>query len=132
MFFVFNQKTAYEMRISDWSSDVCSADLLVVVERLTIKTLEPVDLGEHIVAQHRPVELAVGDVPAELARVVDILGEMRAVNEQFLGHAAADDTGAADPILLRHRHARAVRGPDAHAAAAPRTRPRDTEDKRKE
>src|SRR3546814_1221476 len=28
MFFFFNQKTAYEMRISDWSSDVCSSDLL--------------------------------------------------------------------------------------------------------
>src|SRR3546814_13664829 len=33
--FFFKQKTAYEMRISDWSSDVCSSDLL-----------EP--LGEHI------------------------------------------------------------------------------------
>src|SRR3546814_4485543 len=28
--FVFKQKTAYEMRISDWSSDVCSSDLLLV------------------------------------------------------------------------------------------------------
>src|SRR3546814_8858530 len=27
MFFLFKQKTAYEMRISDWSSDVCSSDL---------------------------------------------------------------------------------------------------------
>src|SRR3546814_6459834 len=27
-FFVFQQKTAYEMRISDWSSDVCSSDLV--------------------------------------------------------------------------------------------------------
>src|SRR3546814_5078622 len=27
-FFFFNQKTAYEMRINDWSSDVCSSDLL--------------------------------------------------------------------------------------------------------
>src|SRR3546814_6236330 len=26
-FFVFKQKTAYDMRISDWSSDVCSSDL---------------------------------------------------------------------------------------------------------
>src|SRR3546814_1335457 len=26
-FFVFKQKTAYEVRISDWSSDVCSSDL---------------------------------------------------------------------------------------------------------
>src|SRR3546814_14798266 len=29
-FFFFKQKTAYEMRISDWSSDVCSSDLVVV------------------------------------------------------------------------------------------------------
>src|SRR3546814_3673468 len=27
----FKQKTAYEMRISDWSSDVCSSDLAVVI-----------------------------------------------------------------------------------------------------
>src|SRR3546814_5571220 len=27
LFFVFKQKTVYEMRISDWSSDVCSSDL---------------------------------------------------------------------------------------------------------
>src|SRR3546814_9766732 len=30
-FFFFKQKTAYEMRISDWSSDVCSSDLLPAV-----------------------------------------------------------------------------------------------------
>src|SRR3546814_6616883 len=28
-FFFFKQKTAYEMRISDWSSDVCSSDLTI-------------------------------------------------------------------------------------------------------
>src|SRR3546814_2918831 len=32
-FFFFKQKTAYEMRISDWSSDVCSSDLLVTIWR---------------------------------------------------------------------------------------------------
>src|SRR3546814_5287 len=32
-FFFFKQKTAYEMRISDWSSDVCSSDLLVLEGR---------------------------------------------------------------------------------------------------
>src|SRR3546814_20348729 len=31
-FFFFKQKTAYEMRISDWSSDVCSSDLVVILE----------------------------------------------------------------------------------------------------
>src|SRR3546814_1659331 len=33
--FFFKQKTAYEMRISDWSSDVCSSDLLVEVSTRT-------------------------------------------------------------------------------------------------
>src|SRR3546814_2958917 len=32
-FFFFKQKTAYEMRISDWSSDVCSSDLAVYTQR---------------------------------------------------------------------------------------------------
>src|SRR3546814_6649084 len=33
MFFFFKQKTAYEMRISDWSSDVCSSDLWAAASR---------------------------------------------------------------------------------------------------
>src|SRR3546814_1819541 len=32
-FLFFKQKTAYEMRISDWSSDVCSSDLLGGIHR---------------------------------------------------------------------------------------------------
>src|SRR3546814_5557748 len=35
IFFFFKQKTAYEMRISDWSSDVCSSDLFVPRHDLT-------------------------------------------------------------------------------------------------
>src|SRR3546814_4692255 len=34
LFFFFKQKTAYECRIGDWSSDVCSSDLLVVLTAL--------------------------------------------------------------------------------------------------
>src|SRR3546814_10338063 len=33
IFFFFKQKTAYEMRISDWSSDVCSSDLVQADEQ---------------------------------------------------------------------------------------------------
>src|SRR3546814_1147452 len=33
-FFFFKQKTAYEMRISDWSSDVCSSDLKYSTEEM--------------------------------------------------------------------------------------------------
>src|SRR3546814_969186 len=56
-FFFFKQKTAYEMRISDWSSDVCSSDL-IDAEQAALLLLQPlpqrkravavdVDLGEH-------------------------------------------------------------------------------------
>src|SRR3546814_3031884 len=36
VFFFFKQKTAYEMRISDWSSDVCSSDLTLDEVRETL------------------------------------------------------------------------------------------------
>src|SRR3546814_5392197 len=36
-FFFFKQKTAYEMRISDWSSDVCSSDLKFFVGWLKLE-----------------------------------------------------------------------------------------------
>src|SRR3546814_11614480 len=41
--FFFKQKTAYEMRISDWSSDVCSSDLLLTREAIGIyaRALKP-------------------------------------------------------------------------------------------
>src|SRR3546814_21093075 len=44
IFFFFKQKTAYEMRISDWSSDVCSSDLRPERER------EMVDAGNSLIA----------------------------------------------------------------------------------
>src|SRR3546814_6458244 len=63
VFFFFKQKTAYEMRISDWSSDVCSSDLRLMVQlRRTRrrnakcfanggKTLPFTALAHHIVAE---------------------------------------------------------------------------------
>src|SRR3546814_7995792 len=55
VFFVFKQKTAYEMRISDWSSDVCSSDLrrkpvaAVAVDRIVHPGLEArVGLRTHV------------------------------------------------------------------------------------
>src|SRR3546814_11245267 len=39
-FFFFKQKTAYEMRISDWSSDVCSSDLLKWIRSISTQSAE--------------------------------------------------------------------------------------------
>src|SRR3546814_6262205 len=41
--FFFKQKTAYEMRISDWSSDVCSSDLPVDLHLIEIEHARPFD-----------------------------------------------------------------------------------------
>src|SRR3546814_10809535 len=57
-FFFFKQKTAYEMRISDWSSDVCSSDLAVV---------EPGALPAQ-----RPAARLAGDVVGAVARDEDM------------------------------------------------------------
>src|SRR3546814_9310711 len=40
LFFFFNQKTAYEMRIRDWSSDVCSSDLGEAPGQRTVGALD--------------------------------------------------------------------------------------------
>src|SRR3546814_10475176 len=52
-FFFFKQKTAYEMRISDWSSDVCSSDLdylKILAEPVELAQM-PLD-GEPLVLRH--------------------------------------------------------------------------------
>src|SRR3546814_21187018 len=41
VFFFFKQKTAYEMRISDWSSDVCSSDLATAGTGGGVRCREP-------------------------------------------------------------------------------------------
>src|SRR3546814_8397185 len=68
--FFFKQKTAYEMRISDWSSDVCSSDLTVgsrrALERRAIGAVAAiadgieVELAEEAAAEQRSEERRVG------------------------------------------------------------------------
>src|SRR3546814_4674263 len=67
-FFFFKQKTAYEMRISDWSSDVCSSDLLAALNGwLRPKLIVPVH-GE-IRHMHEQARFAVEQgVPAALVQ----------------------------------------------------------------
>src|SRR3546814_5226618 len=48
LFFVFKQKTAYEMRISDWSSDVCSSDLDRAALRAVFR-----GIGHEVAQDHR-------------------------------------------------------------------------------
>src|SRR3546814_18029609 len=76
VFFFFKQKTAYEMRISDWSSDVCSSDLSAYweggkglgseggIECLAVNdTKGPVNPGDTVTARLRVMYNPGGGTP---------------------------------------------------------------------
>src|SRR3546814_3630582 len=71
MFFFFKQKTAYEMRISDWSSDVCSSDLRIE----EVVTMSDPITNDRPVFTGQPIPLAVR-VPEELARFLELLSDI--------------------------------------------------------
>src|SRR3546814_2159810 len=73
-FFFFKQKTAYEMRISDWSSDVCSSDLMIV--------------GGDYVFVHAGVRPGV-------ALKKQRPGDLRWIREEFLGESG----GGSAPVI---------------------------------
>src|SRR3546814_3817875 len=77
VFFFFKQKTAYEMRISDWSSDVCSSDLATDRDGKMVTTQEALRIEEKILdlvkegnGAANPV-LSAADAPARLQAVAE-------------------------------------------------------------
>src|SRR3546814_7768014 len=76
-FFFFKQKTAYEMRISDWSSDVCSSDLdYDTSDRLYFEPLTFEDVME-IIELEKPKGVILqfgGQTPLKLARALEAAG----------------------------------------------------------
>src|SRR3546814_16607381 len=116
VFFFFKQKTAYEMRISDWSSDVCSSDLL-----------------HHALAQ--------GFHPSRTRARRDLSGAQEAVRRS--GETSARRGGTARQRRVRRRHfyplcaqgegrSTASTGARGRAAAqSPAARPRRHEGDRK-
>src|SRR3546814_6757237 len=81
--FFFKQKTAYEMRISDWSSDVCSSDLVGLVDVLRVAgQSHPAERTDAAAEQRQ-------DIGRHEAREVESLGDA-----DFLGHLA-DEIGRA-------------------------------------
>src|SRR3546814_13461099 len=78
MFFLFKQKTAYEMRISDWSSDVCSSDLWTN----RCRTLEGFDATAHQL--HNVIATINGD-RATVTSIVDAVHVVRAGDRALLG-----------------------------------------------
>src|SRR3546814_3296536 len=103
-FFFFKQKTAYEMRISDWSSDVCSSDLGALHLRAQVtrggqaedylvwrfSAPEQLDLLSEI-ARHLdgPAGLTLGQAGV-MGALVSAEGRLRAANPAFLLRALGE------------------------------------------
>src|SRR3546814_2132370 len=81
MFFCFKQKTAYEMRISDWSSDVCSSDL-------ALRTLKAQRIGHGVRCLEDPglvAELRERQIPLEVCPTSNVcLGVASSLSEHPL------------------------------------------------
>src|SRR3546814_3634747 len=83
LFFFFKQKTAYEMRISDWSSDVCSSDLLVLeAEHLGAVFAH---LAVHVVAAVEDLAQAILEDLQHQRVVVEIAGLDERSEERRVG-----------------------------------------------
>src|SRR3546814_13284345 len=99
LFFFVKQKTAYEMRISDWSSDVCSSDLFIVPAQRFDSELRTqariTSLGDH--CQSRVQNIAVHQMESDTT--------FAGLNGLHL-HAAARNAGRqAPPQVLRQQTA---------------------------
>src|SRR3546814_3161264 len=96
--FFFKQKTAYEMRISDWSSDVCSSDLLLRHLGVSDRLLAECDDGIHDFAAER---IGRGHIAHHLAGK----GPERAhhiVRKLLQDHAVLTDKGVERTVVLGH------------------------------
>src|SRR3546814_9732380 len=86
--FIFKQKTAYEMRISDWSSDVCSSDLLATSGDITSLDTRVTTAETDITARPTSAQLAAPEGAAGIgyanSDVKDKLAENRSLLDYWL------------------------------------------------
>src|SRR3546814_847291 len=111
----FKQKTAYEMRISDWSSDVCSSDLMIenqkirpaqvigpLGEPLTLDTLPPPSTSRWVVRRKAEVVAAVN---GGLLSVDEVCERYSLTLEEFAGwQRAVDRSGMPGLRVARIQH----------------------------
>src|SRR3546814_10907098 len=116
--FFFKQKTAYEMRISDWSSDVCSSDLPIpalfyrrflvgarraaegfVAVREAAEAVDDVEMFLRIILEHRVVE------PAEQPQRFALIAVVLAVLEGQAGELRSEEHTSELQSLMRISYA---------------------------
>src|SRR6185312_271588 len=81
-----------------------------VLQVAHVDTGEPGDLLVLLGDEVLPAEAGLADGPAIALRNLEMMREFRGIDHELLGHAAADDAGAADPVLLGDGHPGARHG----------------------
>src|SRR3546814_5309328 len=96
LIFFFKQKTAYEMRISDWSSDVCSSDLkrLEHLKKLCSTLTDPARAA---------LIFNIVEIPADLlpAKVAEHFFQVRHFCRAMMAECVPPKLGNIDPQMLR-------------------------------
>src|SRR3546814_1588891 len=67
--FFFKQKTAYDMRISDWSSDVCSSDLAALVHQHQVPLVHPRMVGDELPPEADTIGVQPGAVAGTACKI---------------------------------------------------------------
>src|SRR3546814_10461415 len=86
--FFFKQKTAYELRISDWSSDVCSSDLPAHQLAIFAFPAQPQGEGDEAFGRRPAVELDIDAVARRGARVALAGDDARLADRGEIGRAS--------------------------------------------
>src|SRR3546814_6872770 len=115
-FFFFKQKTAYEMRISDWSSDVCSSDLFLKASGSSDTALKQQIRGELAWSRllRRRVEPFVNVGDEEVEGIIERLKEAQGSEEYRVGEIflSATPENKAEVMANAERIAEQIRGGD--------------------
>src|SRR3546814_12334914 len=123
--FFFKQKTAYEMRISDWSSDVCSSDLAQVARDEGADIIDAAAERQADYITERPRDEDEGDDREEQPGV-----EHRQAGNAFLQPGRGRDQEAGDDPRRDRPAQRAAARKAAQPRQAPRTPPTAGPDRR--
>src|SRR3546814_1695189 len=115
-FFFFKQKTAYEMRISDWSSDVCSSDLvrrplciidiefhfhfraLTVVDDRSSAGIQYREIGNRTIRRSRGCNEELAAVDLSLEYILDIGRQVENITAFALIHETAESPPVTIPV----------------------------------
>src|SRR3546814_12328180 len=102
IFFLFKQKTAYELRISDWSSDVCSSDLSA--GRRRGRPSRPVERDD---ARRRGLAAGADRKSVVQGKSVSVrvdIGGRRIIKKEKTNDRVSDTNGDSNHSLPQHTH----------------------------